>query len=826
MFKNMKLGLKIGLGFGCLLAIAIALGVMAIEKMYGVKTEATILSGEYIPEVQVSNDLERNTFLTMYNIRGYALAEDKTYYDEGAKSIEKMKDNLAVASKLADTAEQLVKLKGSVDEIDKGTKLYEQLIQQTVENNGRMADNRTQMDQSATTFMQNCYDFLKSQNDAMNEEMNANFSGVLERIQKINLANGVIESMNAIRLAVWRSQAEQNPDMAKQALNRFPDIAGKLNEIRKIVKLQEDIDRLTKIQQSTDNYKSTLEKLDGVAMSDEVKKQFNESATICMTNCEDFLTNQNQKLLEEIQSFKNSYGERKTKVTLSNEILDLVNTTRIAAWRAQAERQPKLIQDAQANFDVITKKYDEIKTITKLQVNLQQIETSQKSAADYKNAIGSLLTNWQTSQDLTEKRQNAGNSLLAKVQETAKAGMDQTTQIANRAVESLNAASQTLVIGLVIAVILGVIIAIYITRLIVKPLQMGVQFAEMVADGDLSQTMALDQRDEIGQLAQALNQMSQNLNEVMSGIMSAAEQVASSSEELSSSSQTLADGATEQASNLEETSAAIEQLTASVEQNTRNANETNELSIQAASQAEEGGQAVLETVAAMKKIAEQISIIQDISDQTNLLALNAAIEAARAGEMGKGFAVVAVEVRKLAERSQLAAKEINELASDSVSRAEKAGIMIQQIVPAIKKTAGKVQEIASACNEQSVGAEQIRGSVQQLDQVTQENSSASEEVAASSEELSAQAQNMQSMVSRFTLSNHKQDSYLSAPKKTSGSKIAGSKSNGSKSLPASRIKQIPNFSKADKTAKTGRASASSMKQGDMDRVIDDEFSQF
>jgi hypothetical protein len=83
----------------------------------------------------------------------------------------------------------------------------------------------------------------------------------------------------------------------------------------------------------------------------------------------------------------------------------------------------------------------------------------------------------------------------------------------------------------------------------------------------------------------------------------------------------------------------------------------------------------------MKKIAEQIGIVDDIADQTNLLALNAAIEAARAGEMGKGFAVVAVEVRKLAERSQLAAKEISTLASESVRMAEEAGQLIEDVVP-------------------------------------------------------------------------------------------------------------------------------------------------
>jgi methyl-accepting chemotaxis protein len=312
--------------------------------------------------------------------------------------------------------------------------------------------------------------------------------------------------------------------------------------------------------------------------------------------------------------------------------------------------------------------------------------------------------------------------------------------------------SRTLMLSaIVIAMLLGTALGFFISRSVTRPLAKAVEAANRLAEGDLTMKIVSTSNDETGLVLQAMQKMIAKLAQVVSDVNSGAEALASASEEVSATAQSLSEASSEQAAGVEETSASIEEMSASISQNTENARVTDGMASKSAQEAMEGGEAVKSTVAAMKQIARKIGIIDDIAYQTNLLALNAAIEAARAGEHGKGFAVVAAEVRKLAERSQIAAQEIGEVATSSVELAERAGKLLDEIVPNIRKTSDLVQEIAAASSEQSSGVAQINSAVVQLSQTTQQNAASSEELAATSEEMSSQAEQLQQTMAFFKL---------------------------------------------------------------------------
>jgi methyl-accepting chemotaxis protein len=314
-----------------------------------------------------------------------------------------------------------------------------------------------------------------------------------------------------------------------------------------------------------------------------------------------------------------------------------------------------------------------------------------------------------------------------------------------------------------LALLLGAVLAFFITRSITQPLAAMGAVIETVAQGDLTQRVQIDSKDELGELGRILNTTNEGLRDMVLQIQESALAISIASGEISMGNTDLSRRTEEQAASLEETASSMEQITSNVNQTADNAKSANVESGQARQVAQEGGTAVTQVIGAMEainqssaKINEIIGVVDEIAFQTNLLALNAAVEAARAGEQGRGFAVVATEVRNLAKRSADAAKEIKGLIRDSVAKSEDgnriaahAGDTLQEVVANVQRVTALVAEIANATQEQSTGLNEINKAVVSMDEVTQQNAALVEEAAAAAESLDAQAHALTEIVARF-----------------------------------------------------------------------------
>ena len=595
MFSNMKLSFKIALGFIVILAIAGVIGLIAVFNMMNIQAQSTELAEAYVPEVEMANELERNSLLTMFAIRGYSYSEDETFLTQGRGYLKLVDEQIALAEKHVEDFPQLTALANNIGQAKSQVTTYNSLVTQTQNEINAMKTLRTQMDQAAALFVQETGAYLTSQNDKMKEQIasGATTAELEDRLQKITWINDIIDMGNELRVTNFKAQATSNITMLEQVLN---------------------------------------------------------------------------------------------------------------------------------NFDAMKLVEKQIRAVTKVDVNIRQLDQILVALGQYETAIRQFATNWKDLNSLNTQRNDAANKVLEAAQKVAEGGITQTSDVANSAVSALASSTMVVIIGLIIAVIVGTVLAVVVIRGITKP---------------------------ISRIVNDLNQGS--------------DQVASASDQLSSASQQLAEGSSEQASALEETSATLNESTSMIQQTTENTNQASILAKKTKESAATGNsqmQEMMNSMQEIKKSSDEISkiikVIDDIAFQTNILSLNAAVEAARAGEAGAGFAVVAEEVRNLAQRSAQAAKDTAsiiekniQLSQTGVSVAEKVGTALVEINEHATKVNSLIDEINAASNEQAQGINQINVAVGQMEEVTQGNAANAEESASASEELSAQAESMREIVGQL-----------------------------------------------------------------------------
>ncbi len=653
-FKNLKIGKKIGVTFFLLLLIALILAWITIENLKDVEESSVRLAREYAPEVAEAGSLERNSLMTMYNMRGYGLSNEARYLNEGQEYLKNVLEDIESAKELVARYPDLTKLKEQIADAESAVNDYRDLVEKTVARNSAISENRENLYRAAERYMGNGQESLDNHFATLSQEIlsGSDTPALIERIEKVRLLTRLINQGNEIRVANFKAQALGNPEMLREALKQF---------------------------------------------------------------------------------------------SLIHEIIDgLIATSR---------------QDD----------------------SLRRIQEIDAAAESYEAAMKNLLENSTELNRLNEERNETARRVLEIAESTFDAGMDRMQEVSEETVTLVNESTLTLWIGLIAAALIGTAILIVLTRLITAPIYRISAFTRRFGQGDLSEDLDIDTKDEIGGMASDLNSSVGSLREILRQLSDNTNSLAGSSEELSAVSAEMAASAEEMNSQADTVAAASEQVNASVgmvasaaeesnasvsgiaamteemsstfenvarasrktsenvaemagsgeqmskqvdsvasaaEEMTASLNEVAKNTVKASRISQDAKERTKEIdirmdalVNASKQIGKVVGVIKDIADQTNMLALNATIEAAGAGDAGRGFAVVAGEVKELARQSADATDEIADQIDQIRRSTNDAVSAIEEINSIIENIASINEMIASSAEEQTATAGEISKSV-------------------------------------------------------------------------------------------------------------------
>ncbi len=653
-FKNLKIPTKIGLTFGIILVFGIGLGAMAVRIMSGVQTETERLARMYVPEVDISNRIERSSLMTMYNIRGYALSDEAHYLKAGRSHLDTVKSTLTEAKDLAGRFEFLDTLRREVDDMDGHIGRYEELVDETVAKSQAIEAHRKLLDAAAERYMTNARQYIVQQEQDLKDDVarGADATDILERVRKIQLTDTIIYQGNQIRVDNFKAQALGEPDRMVRAMERFDEILTNLETLMSLTRQEQNQVRIKEIVSSATQYREEMSDLREIWLElRDLNTRREEVANKALAIARETAGAGMDRMINMAGTAMDSLSQGNRNMVLGLCVVAVAGVLLAILITALITRPIK---------DIVTYTNRIGNGDLTAEINLSATDEIGEMAGDLGRAVGNIREMIREFSDSTNALSSASEELAAVSSQMAASAeqMDSQANTVAAAVEQVSA--------------------------------------------------------NVGTVASAAEQSSASVSSIASmteEMSNTFENVARASRKTSENVTLMAQANEDMSSQINSVASSSEEMTSSLNEVAKNTVEASRISQNARKRTEDVNTRISALVAASKQIGKVVGVIKDIADQTNMLALNATIEAAGAGDAGKGFAVVAGEVKELARQSAEATDEIADQIDQIQTSTDDAVSAIEEINTVINKIAGINEMIASSVEEQTATASEISKSV-------------------------------------------------------------------------------------------------------------------